>query len=243
MSFLKNIFVGCRRNSFNCSNLECPLPTNNMFYFWNIFNSLAQICKILPLSPFPLHLQPLFSLSLYLSFFLKNGPTPASFHVFSSFQTNITILTTNKCEKCPSSIRRWDSNSQPSYSKSPLLTTRPGLPLSIYLCFYPFLYLPLSVQVASFSILSLEFLPRDVPLCFCLHASFLFYLHDSFVYFILNFESVNKLFLFLKSFLLLRSFYMLCLSINNVFLPAVSFQVPALSIYQYGLSTALSFYH
>ena len=127
MSFLKNIFVGCRRNSFNCSNLECPLPTNNMFYFWNIFNSLAQICKILPLSPFPLHLQPLFSLSLYLSFFFKNGPTPASFHVFSSFQTNITILTTIKCEKCPSSIRCLDLNSQPFDSKSPPLTTRPGL--------------------------------------------------------------------------------------------------------------------
>ena len=58
--------------------------------------------------------------------FLKNVPTPAS----SSFvfaptpQTHITILTTNKCEKCPSSIRRWDSNSQPSDSESPSLTTR-----------------------------------------------------------------------------------------------------------------------
>ena len=41
------------------------------------------------------------------------------FHFFHPFQTNITIFTTNKCEKCPSSIRRRDSNSQPSDYKSP----------------------------------------------------------------------------------------------------------------------------
>ena len=34
-----------------------------------------------------------------LSFFKKNGPTPASFNLFSSFQTHITIFTPNKCEK------------------------------------------------------------------------------------------------------------------------------------------------
>ena len=33
------------------------------------------------------------------NFFLKNGPTLASFCLFLSFQTNITILKTNKCEK------------------------------------------------------------------------------------------------------------------------------------------------
>ena len=58
---------------------------------------------------------------------LKMGPTPASFSfifVFSDKHFN----TTNKYEKCPSSIRRWDSNSQPSDYKSPPLTTRPGLP-------------------------------------------------------------------------------------------------------------------
>ena len=62
--------------------------------------------------------------------FFKNGPIPASFSVyFRSFQTNIvTIFTTNKCEKCPSSIRCRDSNSQPSDHESPPLTTRPGLP-------------------------------------------------------------------------------------------------------------------
>ena len=31
------------------------------------------------------------------SFFFKNGPFPASFHLFSSFQTNSTIFTTSKC--------------------------------------------------------------------------------------------------------------------------------------------------
>ena len=64
-------------------------------------------------------------------FFLKNGPTPASFCLFSSFQTHITNFTTNmNVKKCPSSIRRWDSNSQPCDYESPPLTTRPGLPPS-----------------------------------------------------------------------------------------------------------------
>ena len=40
-----------------------------------------------------------------------------------------------KCEKCPSSIWHWDSNSQPSDYESPPLTTRPKLPPKIrYLC-------------------------------------------------------------------------------------------------------------
>ena len=56
-----------------------------------------------------------------------NGPTPASFYLFSSFQTHITIFTTNKCEKCPSSIWRWDSNSWPLEHESPPITTTPGL--------------------------------------------------------------------------------------------------------------------
>ena len=56
------------------------------------------------------------------------GQSPPLFNVFSSFQTNITILTTNKCEKYPSSIWHWDSNSQPSDFESPPFTTRPGLP-------------------------------------------------------------------------------------------------------------------
>ena len=32
------------------------------------------------------------------------------FHLSSSFQTHITIFTTNKCEKFPSSLWCWDSN-------------------------------------------------------------------------------------------------------------------------------------
>ena len=41
---------------------------------------------------------------------LKMGHPRPLLCSFSSFQTNITIFTTNKCEKCPSSIRCWDSN-------------------------------------------------------------------------------------------------------------------------------------
>ena len=63
-------------------------------------------------------------------FFLKNGPTPASFIIyFWSFQTNIitTIFTTNICEKCPSSIWCQDSNPQHSEHESPPITTRQGI--------------------------------------------------------------------------------------------------------------------
>ena len=49
--------------------------------------------------------------SLRRKFF--NGLTPASFHLFSSFQTHITIFITNICEKCQSSIWYWDSNPRP----------------------------------------------------------------------------------------------------------------------------------
>ena len=59
-------------------------------------------------------------------FLLMGHPLPL-FSLFPSFQTNITILTTNICEKMlwPSSIRRPDSNPQPSELKSPPITTRP----------------------------------------------------------------------------------------------------------------------
>ena len=49
---------------------------------------------------------------------------------FRSFQTSITIFTTDICEKCPSSIQYQDSNSRPSEPESPLIATRPGLPPS-----------------------------------------------------------------------------------------------------------------
>ena len=40
------------------------------------------------------------------------NPRPL-FHYLHLFQTKITIFTTNKCGKCPSSIWCWDSNPQP----------------------------------------------------------------------------------------------------------------------------------
>ena len=58
--------------------------------------------------------------------FLMIQPQPL-FRLFSSFQTHITILTTNKCEKCPSGIRCWNLNSRPSEHESPPETTIPGL--------------------------------------------------------------------------------------------------------------------
>ena len=55
--------------------------------------------------------------------------------LFWSFQTNsITFFTTNRCEKCPSSIQCWDSNPQPSEHESAPITTRPGLPPQTTLC-------------------------------------------------------------------------------------------------------------
>ena len=50
------------------------------------------------------------------------------FHLFLVFSTNITAFTTNKCEKCPSSIWRRESNPRPLECESLPITTRPGLP-------------------------------------------------------------------------------------------------------------------
>ena len=66
--------------------------------------------------------------STFKTFFKKMVQPRLLFCLFSSFQTNIAILTTNECEKCPSSIQRQDLNSQPSDYESSPLTTRPGLP-------------------------------------------------------------------------------------------------------------------
>ena len=46
------------------------------------------------------------------------GQSRPLFNLFSFFQRNITILTSNKCEKCRSSIWRWDSNPQSSEHES-----------------------------------------------------------------------------------------------------------------------------
>ena len=64
--------------------------------------------------------------------FLKE-PSRRLFYLFSSLQTNITIFTTNICKKCPSSIRCWDSNPQPSIHEFLPITTVPGVPSSFYL--------------------------------------------------------------------------------------------------------------
>ena len=51
------------------------------------------------------------------------NPQPLS-RLFSSFQTIITIFTTNICKKCPSSIRWWGLNPRSSEHKYPPITTR-----------------------------------------------------------------------------------------------------------------------
>ena len=61
------------------------------------------------------------------------------FHLFLSFQTHITIFTSNKCEKSSSSIWCRDSNSRPLDHESPPITTRPGLPLKSRHLFVAFL--------------------------------------------------------------------------------------------------------
>ena len=81
---------------------------------------LVSEANALPTAP-----QPLPSTFLFLY-----GPTPASFFIFWSFQTNInTIFTTNQCEKMsiPSSIWCQDSNPWSLDHESSPITTRPGL--------------------------------------------------------------------------------------------------------------------
>ena len=48
------------------------------------------------------------------------------FNLYSYFQTNMTIFTTNVCEKCPSSIRFWYLNPRSWKHESPPITTRHG---------------------------------------------------------------------------------------------------------------------
>ena len=63
------------------------------------------------------------NISLCIS--VKMGQPRSLFDLFSSLQTHITFFITNKCEKCPSSIRCWDSNWQTLEHESPPITTRP----------------------------------------------------------------------------------------------------------------------
>ena len=58
---------------------------------------------------------------------VKRGEKRASpglfYRLFSSFQTNVTILVINNCKNCQSSIRCWDMNPRPSEHVSPHITT------------------------------------------------------------------------------------------------------------------------
>ena len=94
-------------------------------------------------------------------FFLKKGHPRTLFHLFSSFQTNITIFTTNKGENYPSNIWRWDSNPQPLKHESPPVTTRPWLP--------PLLVNLVEQLLPTSDVFSLNPVSRkmELKLCFC----------------------------------------------------------------------------
>ena len=63
------------------------------------------------------------------STFLKKWANPSLIFVyFCLFKQTLKFLQQINVKKCPSSIRHWDSNSQPSINESLPLTTRPGLP-------------------------------------------------------------------------------------------------------------------
>ena len=61
---------------------------------------------------------------------LIGHPRPL-FNLFLLFQIKKYNFVTNKCENDAYSMRWRDSNSQPLDNQSPLITTRPGLPLNI----------------------------------------------------------------------------------------------------------------
>ena len=72
--------------------------------------------------------------------FLKNGPTRPLFHLFLSFQTQIIIFTTNKCEKMSIQYTVLGFKLTTFGTWSPPTTTRPGLPPKMiylrHLCTY-----------------------------------------------------------------------------------------------------------
>ena len=84
----------------------------------------------------------------------KNGPSPGSFSfIFRRFKHTIVkiVLQQINVKKCPSSIRCWDLNPQPSEHESPSITTRPELPptrpfeISVIACYLPN-HLPYSIH-------------------------------------------------------------------------------------------------
>ena len=99
------------------------LPDNSensvVLYDWSIADVYLSITIRLSLK----------RLTNYTPYFKKWANPGLFFIYFWSFQTNIiTIFTTNKCEKCPSSIRCWELNHRPSERESLPITTRHGLP-------------------------------------------------------------------------------------------------------------------
>ena len=66
---------------------------------------------------------------------------------FCFFQTNNTIFLTNKCEKCPSGFRCWDTNPQPLVHESSPVTTRLGFPPNVILLNYPLYLCSCKLQV------------------------------------------------------------------------------------------------
>ena len=65
----------------------------------------------------------------FFSFFIKNGPTPASFSfIFGLFKQTLKFLQQIYVKKCPSSIWCQDSNPRPLEHESLPITTRPGIP-------------------------------------------------------------------------------------------------------------------
>ena len=56
-------------------------------------------------------------------FFKKVSQPRPLFVYLMSFQRNNTILTRNRCEKCPSSLQRRDANPQPLEHESSPITT------------------------------------------------------------------------------------------------------------------------
>ena len=94
-------------------------------------------CKVSDVTNKLLRRGPISFLLLWCISFSKKWANPGFFFVyFWSFQTNIiTIFTTNICEKCPSSIRCQDLNSQPSEQESLPITTSTRAPaLGAFLC-------------------------------------------------------------------------------------------------------------
>ena len=64
----------------------------------------------------------------YKSFCKKMDQPRPLFRFFGLFKQTIQFLLQINVKKCPSSIRRWDSNPRPFKHESSPVTTRPGLP-------------------------------------------------------------------------------------------------------------------